>query len=338
MPTPDDIRGALCNIVWLITCVVSIKYVLIMMATGHFHGEGGTFSLLQNIKASGALRFRPRVWRVFQVLAAAAGALIVADGVLTPVVTVTSAVEGIGLSVWRFNGAQGTISLDNGQPGFASNYGTTCTLAAAILVLIFGIQLYGSQKIGVLYGPITVVWLLFIGITGAQSIAAHGGGAAFRAWNPDYLRYFWTRSSFRGTAAWHAYGGVFLSVTGAEALFADLGHFGFPAISLAWFLLVYPMLLLAYTGQAAWLLALGDLTDASNPALCFSLGAGGAAAPGAGTAPFATYLLPGRRARLRRGGVRGREHGGVEPRSRAGSPCWTTGRGVSSSIAIARLR
>ena len=290
VPTPDDIRGALCNIVWLITCVVSIKYVLVMMATGHFHGEGGTFSLLHSIKESGALRFRPRVWRVFQVLAALAGALIVADGVLTPVVTVTSAVEGIGLSVWRFNGAQGTISLDNGKPGFASNYGTTCTLAAAILVLIFGIQLYGSQKIGVLYGPITVVWLLFIGITGAQSIAAHGGGDAFRAWNPDYLRYFWTRSSFKGTAAWHAYGGVFLAVTGAEALFADLGHFGFPAISLAWFLLVYPMLLLAYTGQAAWLLSLGDLTDAANPALCFSLGAGGAAAPGAGTAPYATYL------------------------------------------------
>ena len=211
---------------------------------------------------------------------------------LTPVVSVTSAVEGIGLALWRFNGNAGTVSLDNGQPGDPTNFGRTCTLSAAVLVLIFAIQWSGSQRIGTLYGPITITWLLWIGITGARSIAAHGAGSVFSAWNPYYLRYMWTQSPhFAGTASWHTFGGVFLAVTGAEALFADMGHFGLPAIATAWFALVYPMLLLAYTGQAAWLLSLGDLTSDANPALCFSFdSATGTATPGAGTAPFATYL------------------------------------------------
>lgn len=104
--------------------------------------------------------------------------------------------------------------------------------------------------------------------------------------NPYYLRYFWAQSAkFKGTAAWHSFGGIFLSVTGAEALFADQGHFGVRAIALSWFGLAYPMLLLTYSGQAAWLLKFGDLTDPANPALCFSI-----SGAGSGAAPFSTYL------------------------------------------------
>lgn len=138
-------------------------------------------------------------------------------------------------------------------------------------VLIFALQFVGSQKVGLTYGPIVVAWFLFIGITGsaqppqfpffflsraARSTARRprrfpppsvqrineNGGSIFEAWNPYHLRQFWTRGTFKGETAWHSYGGIFLSVTGAEALFADQGHFGLKAIAIAWFCLVYPML------------------------------------------------------------------------------------------------
>lgn len=126
----------------------------------------------------------------------------------------------IHCSVWRFNGNPGTTSLDNGQAGTPSNFGRTCTLSAAVLVLIFLLQSAGSQKVGTLYSPIVICWLLWIGSTGIQAIKANGG-AVFEAWNPYHLRQFWTQGSFAGEAAWHSFGGIFLSVTGAEALFAD---------------------------------------------------------------------------------------------------------------------
>ena len=368
VPNPNDIRGALCNIVWyyspslagltrcplsdsrrvlpcrLLTSVVTIKYVGILMTTGSFHGEGGTFSLLQNIRASGKLAQRPRMWRFFQTIAVCAAALIVADGVLTPVVTITSAVEGIGLSVWRFNGASGTVSLDNHLAGTASNYGRTCTLSAAIIVVVFLIQAVGSQRIGTLYGPVVVVWFLFIGITGIQRIA-EDHGSVFAAWNPYWLRYFWTKSSFKGTAAWHSLGGIFLAVTGAEALFADLGHFGIKAISLAWFGLAYPMLLLAYTGQAAFLLGLGDLTDTNNPTLCFSFDpVAQMATPGTGTAPFATYLsFPSAQASCVSEGFVGVQTGSSGPNGVVSNVFWwTAGKSFGSStykaiLAVATL-
>ena len=344
VPNPDDIRGALCNIVWLLTSVVSIKYVALLMTTGSFHGEGGTFSLLQNLRASGKLASRPVMWRFFQMIAVAAAALIVADGVLTPVVTITSAVEGIGLSVWRFNGASGTVSLDNQLPGTASNYGRTCTLSAGIIVLVFCLQAMGSQRIGTLYGPIVIVWFLFIGITGIQRIA-EGGGSIFAAWNPYWLRYFWTKSSFKGTAAWHSLGGIFLAVTGAEALFADLGHFGIKAIAIAWFGIAYPMLLFAYSGQAAFLLSLGDLTDGNNPSLCFSFDpVAQAATPGAGIAPFATYLsFPSPQASCAAEGFVGVQTGTGGPNGVVSNVFWwTAGKSFGSStykaiLAVATL-
>ena len=338
IPAPDDVRGALCNIIWVITCVVALKYVLIIMTTGSFHGEGGSFSLLQNIKESGSLRFRQYSWRFFQVVAVLAASLLVADGVLTPVVTVTSAIEGIGLAVWKFNGAIGTVSLDNNQPGFPSNYGRTSLLSAAVLVFVFLLQRFGSQRVGYMFGPIVVTWLLFIGVTGAQSIAQHSGGEIFAAWNPYYLRYFWTKGAFKGSAAWHSFGGTFLAVTGAEAMFADMGHFGYRAIAFAWFSLVFPMLLLCYSGQAAFLLSLGDLTDNSNPSLCFSLDAGGHAAPGTAAAPFSTYLsYPSPEAACTREGFVGLNGGASGPAGVISNVFWWTAGGALGSAQYSAL-
>lgn len=156
---------------------------------------------IYNIKASPLMAGRHKLWKVFQTLGALACALIVADGLLTPVVTVTSAVEGIGLSVWRFNGNSGTVSLDTGTPGDPENSGRTCTLSAAILVVVFAIQMSGSQRIGYIYSPVLVTWLVYIGVTGVIAIAEHGRGSALTLWNPIHLRRFWTQGSFRGVAA-----------------------------------------------------------------------------------------------------------------------------------------
>ena len=142
VPRPDDIRGALCCIIWLLTSVVTVKYGLIML-TGNHHGEGGTFALLNTLKASGKLQNRPRLWFGYQLMAALAASFLVADGLLTPVITVTSAVEGIGLSIQRFDTSSGTVALDTGQPGSSVNFGHTCTLSAAVLVCVFSIQTFG---------------------------------------------------------------------------------------------------------------------------------------------------------------------------------------------------
>ena len=173
-------------------------------------------------------------------------------------------------------------------------------------------------------------------------IAEHGHGAAFAIYNPFYLRTFWTRGTFRGTAAWRSLGGIFLAarrppqrpsrsprrpqpacappaprlaarsprvsgagdpaaaaptrranpqVTGTEAFFADVGHFGMRAVTIAWTFLVYPCLILAYLGQGALLLSYGDLTDPGNPTLCFSVSPDGTvASPGSGVPPYSTYI------------------------------------------------
>ena len=238
VPSPDEIRGGFCQLVWLIFACITIKYMFLVIPLGAFRGEGGTFALcaarfdvagfffglrfrchhqrpttpsfpaarrrrcrIYNIKASPLMAGRHKLWKVFQTLGALACALIVADGLLTPVVTVTSAVEGIGLSVWRFNGNSGTVSLDTGTPGDPENFGRTCTLSAAILVVVFAIQMSGSQRIGYIYSPVLVTWLVYIGVTGVIAIAEHGRGSALTLWNPIHLRRFWTQGSFRGVAA-----------------------------------------------------------------------------------------------------------------------------------------
>ena len=186
---------------------------------------------------------------------------------LTSSVSVTSAIEGIGLAVPAFNG------LANPDA-----FRTTNVVSAAVLCVIFALQAAGSQSIGLLYAPVMLSWLIFIGAVGAYNLALCP--SAVRGWSPAELWRFWHAGAYRGAPAWRALGGVVLCLTGSEALYADMGHFGTrsarrpaPAprprqhqqsraspppgrgpIAMAWFSAVFPALVLQYTGQSAYLL------------------------------------------------------------------------------------
>lgn len=137
--------------------------------SANYQGQGGLFSLLNSLRWRGRLEGSPRLWRCLQLLAIAGVALMTADGMLTSSVSVTSAVEGIGLKVARFNGLA--------DP---ANYRNTNALAAAILLLVFALQSAGSARIGFLYSPVMTTWLLFIGVVGACARVLGGGAGVGR--------------------------------------------------------------------------------------------------------------------------------------------------------------
>ncbi|KAJ1623302.1 potassium transporter-domain-containing protein [Pavlovales sp. CCMP2436] len=227
LPAADDILGTFSMIFWALTLVVCIKYVGCVMRVSH-HGEGGTFALLQTIlagpKLSAVLRGRVTL------LAMLGCSLLIGDGAITPAMSVLGALEGLPV------GSEKVRS----------------TLAVCVLLLLFSMQKHGSALIGRFAGPVMVLWFLTIGALGVWNCASHPEVAVrvLRALNPRYLVEFWLRGAYRGADAWRSLGGVVLCVTGAEALYADMGHFGCSPIRATWFCLVYPSLVLQYAGQA----------------------------------------------------------------------------------------
>jgi KUP system potassium uptake protein len=240
VPTADDVRGGLACLVWALILSSTLKYQLFMMSA-NFHGQGGIFALLNSLKWSGNLHDRPLTWRLFQGIAIVGVALMTADGMLTSSVSVTSAIEGLGLSVPAFNGLADK-----------ANYRHTNLVSAGVLCLVFALQAAGSHRIGFLYAPVMATWLVFILVVGAYNVAKNPD--VLRAWSPAQLVNFWTQSNYKGTASWRSLGGIVLCLTGSEALFADMSHFGRGPIAVAWFFLVFPALVLQYTGQSAYLL------------------------------------------------------------------------------------
>ena len=240
VPTADDVRGGLACLIWALILSSTLKYQVLMMSA-NFHGQGGIFALLNSLKWSGKLHDRPLTWRLFQGVAIVGVALMTADGMLTSSVSVTSAVEGLGLSVPAFNGLADK-----------ANYRNTNAVAAGVLCLVFALQAAGTHRIGFLFAPVMATWLVFILVVGAYNVAQNP--AVLHAWSPVQLVRFWTQSSYKGTASWRSLGGVVLCLTGSEALFADMSHFGRGPIAVAWFSLVFPALVLQYTGQSAYLL------------------------------------------------------------------------------------
>jgi len=239
-PTPRDIVDAFSMIFWMLTLVVGIKYVCLVMRVSH-HGEGGTFAMLQTIlegpkaasAGSGALAPRTKSAVVF--LAMLGVSLVAGDGCITPAISVLSALEGIPAAI----GEDAQVAI-----------------AIAILLLIFLMQRSGSKIIGMVAGPVMVVWFLTIAGLGVHSLARNPTSArhVFSGFSPAAFVNFWIHGNYSGVSAWRSLAGVVLSVTGAEALYADLGHFGAAPISSAWFGLVYPCLVLQYMGQAAALI------------------------------------------------------------------------------------
>src|SRR5262245_30730569 len=218
--TPATVLGVLSLIVWSLIVIVTVKYVLVILRLDN-RGEGGIMALLALV--------RQRRRRGPLILLGLFGtALLYGDGIITPAISVLSAAEGIEVAA----------------PAFRH---FVLPVTVLILFLLFFCQRYGTGRLGGVFGPIMLGWFVIIGAIGAMEIVR--GPGILKALNPWYgVSLF----ADHGMAAFLVLGGVVLAVTGAEALYADLGHFGRGPIRLAWFAVVLPALLLNYFGQGRW--------------------------------------------------------------------------------------
>jgi len=223
-PTHDNVLGVLSLIVYSLVLVISVKYIAIVMRADN-QGEGGILALTALIPA-GARRSRT----VLVLLGIFGAALLYGDGMITPAITVLGAVEGLKVETTFF------------EP-------FVVPLAVLILVVVFAIQRHGTHRVGRLFGPIMVAWFATLAILGITWIARYPDVLA--ALNPLQGIRFLIENRGHGFAV---LGAVFLVVTGGEALYADMGHFGPRPIRVAWFAVVLPALLLNYFGQGALLL------------------------------------------------------------------------------------
>src|SRR5246500_2977217 len=240
MVTREAVLGVLSLILWALIVVVTLKYVLILLRADN-NGEGGTLSLT----ALATRAFGRRTALVF-LLGVVGASMFLGDAVITPAISVLSAVEGLTLVT----------------PAFEHS---VVPLTIAILLGLFAGQSRGTARVASFFAPVMVIW--FIAIAAAGLLHIHDDPGVLAAVNPAYAVTFLYDHGHIGLAT---LGLVFLVVTGAEALYADLGHFGRRSIQTAWFSLVLPALLLNYFGQGAKVLA--DPTAIGNP--FYRLGAG----------------------------------------------------------------
>ena len=235
--SPLNVYGVVSLIIWALTITVSIKYVAVIMRADN-HGEGGILALLALVRGDRETPVPRR--RLYLVAVALFGAaLLYGDGVITPAISVLSAVEGLHVA----------------SPQFAT---LSVPVSAVILFALFAAQRFGVKRVGSVFGPFMLVWFIAIATFGAMAVARDPD--ILRAINPWYgLRFFLAH----GPHGFVILGGVVLAVTGAEALYADMGYFGPGPIRWGWFGLVFPALLLNYAGQGALLLR--DPAAAANP-------------------------------------------------------------------------
>jgi KUP system potassium uptake protein len=231
-PTVENALGIVSLLVWALFFVVCVKYVTVLMRIDH-DGEGGILALL-------ALAEPPKIhgakskasWLVWVVVIG--GAMLIGDGMITPAISVISAVEGMG------------VATSAAQP-------FVVPISAGVLIALFAIQWRGTQSVGRVFGPVMIAWFTAIAVTGLVAIVAHP--AIWAALDPRHAVGF---VFHHGVVGLLVFGAVVLCVTGAEALYADMSHFGRRPIALAWYGCVLPALLLNYLGQGALII--------SNPA------------------------------------------------------------------------
>ncbi|KAH9742100.1 Potassium transporter 8 [Citrus sinensis] len=255
--TNEEIYGVLSFVFWTLTLIPLLKYVFIVLRADD-NGEGGTFAftlpncqladeelsaynkdvILSDNKSSigSSLKYTLEKHRVLQkmllILALIGTCMVIGDGVLTPALSVFSAVSGLELS----------MSKEHHQY-------VEVPVACAILVFLFSLQHYGTHRVGFLFAPIVITWLLCISAIGVYNIF-HWNPHVFKALSPYYMYKFLKKTQKGG---WMSLGGILLCITGSEAMYADLGHFSQLSIKIAFTCLVYPSLILAYMGQAAYL-------------------------------------------------------------------------------------
>ncbi|KAI5446197.1 Potassium transporter 10, variant 2 [Lathyrus oleraceus] len=260
---PEDVIGALSLIIYSLTLVALLKYVFIVLRAND-NGQGGTLALYSLLCRHANIKIIPNQHRtdeelttysrttihersfaaktqrwlergfiksIILILVLVGTCMVIGDGILTPAISVLSAAGGI-----RVN-----------KPEIDS--GVVVIVAVVILVGLFSVQHYGTDKVGWLFAPIVLVWFLLIGGIGIYNIWRFGG-RVLKAFSPLYV-YRYIRNGRKDS--WLSLGGILLSITGTEALFADLANFPVSSVQIAFTLLVFPCLLLAYSGQAAYL-------------------------------------------------------------------------------------
>jgi len=228
--TAASALGVLSLVIWTLLITVSVKYCLFVMRADN-HGEGGILALMSLV---GANSFQKGT-KVLACMGLLGAALIYGDGAITPAISVLSALEGV----------------DAVTPSLKPFVMPTALL---ILIVLFAAQRVGTERIGRAFGPIMLLWFVVIAVLGFTGIAQHPRVLA--ALNPGCAVSYLLHS---GAIGWLVLGGVFLCITGAEALYADMGHFGRAPIRWAWFLIVLPSLLVSYAGQTGLMLDGGQL-------------------------------------------------------------------------------
>jgi KUP system potassium uptake protein len=225
--TDIEILGLLSLIVWVLALTVAFKYVFFVTRADN-NGEGGTLSLMALARKTFD---KPPAW--ITALGVLGAAMFFGDAIITPAVSVLSAVEG----------------LDLVAPGMGR---WVVPITLVLIVGVFAVQRFGTAKVAIVFGPVTAIWFLVLGLSGLMNIIGYPG--IMWALNPLLgLQFLYTHLGI----AFVVMGAIFLAVTGAEALYVDLGHFGRKPIVLAWFGLVFPCLLLNYFGQGAYVLSVG---------------------------------------------------------------------------------
>ena len=226
--TPENVFGVLSLVFWTLTVIVSIKYVVLILRADN-NGEGGLIAMLA--LASQAVKDRPSLRRKLLFVGIFGTAIFFGDGVITPAISVLGAVEGLTVAAPQLHSWVVPITL-------------------VVLTGLFMFQRHGTERVGKLFGPVMAVWFVVIAALGLFHIGDNP--AILKALSPHYALVFLFAHS---KVAFVALGSVVLCVTGAEALYADMGHFGKRPIRLAWFCMAMPALLLNYFGQGAMLLA-----------------------------------------------------------------------------------
>jgi KUP system potassium uptake protein len=236
--TPENVLGILSLVVWSLILVVVVKYLTFIMRADN-HGEGGILALFALVLPHGGADRRGRFTFGLLMLGLFGAALLYGDGIITPAISVLGAIEGLGVA---------THALDP----------FVVPVSAVILVALFFLQRRGTARVGAIFGPAMIVWFVSISVLGARAIVRMPSVLA--AVNPVHAVRFFVAHG------WHGFlvlGAVVLVVTGGEALYADMGHFGRRPIRFAWFTLVMPALLMNYFGQGA--LLLHDPSAVENP-------------------------------------------------------------------------
>ena len=224
-----NVLGVLSLVIWSLVLVVSVKYVAVILRADN-RGEGGILALMTLVTDPRPRSFRLRGGSILLLLGLFAAALLYGDGVITPAISVLSAIEGI--EVWT--------------PALAA---WTVPIALVVLTTLFLVQSRGTARLGTFFGPVALLWFLVLAALGVASIAKTP--SVFAAFDPTFAIRFFGEHGIRGVVV---LGSVFLVATGAEAIYADLGHFGAPVIRRTWFAVAFPALLLNYLGQGALLL------------------------------------------------------------------------------------